>query len=341
MDEFSLTLPFEFKVDGVNTDGLKWMLYTMIRIREFEEQIAILIQQGDIITPCHLYIGQEAVATGVCYALKNDDYLFGTHRSHGHYIAKGGDLKAAMAEIFGRRTGCSKGHGGSMHLVSPEVGILGTSSIVGGSVGIAVGAALAESIRRSEKVSVVFHGDGVPEEGIWHEAANFSALKCLPIIFVCENNLYCTHLPLNQRRVKDNIHDIAKEHGLKSTVVYGNNVLEVYYAARDVVSRARRGQGPSFIECRTYRWRGHVGPIYDVDLGLRSQDELNAWMKRCPIKHFSHFLVNNGIISSLELKEMWQEVSTEISEAVSYAKCSPFPDVSDLTKYVLKEGGRS
>ena len=341
MDEFSLTLPLEFKVDGVNTDGLKWMLFTMIRIREFEEQIAILVQQGDIITPCHLYTGQEAIATGVCYALKNDDYLFGTHRSHGHYIAKGGDLKAAMAEIFGKRTGCSKGHGGSMHLVSPEVGILGTSSIVGGSMGVAVGAALAESIRRSEKVSVVFHGDGVPEEGIWHEAANFSALKCLPIIFVCENNLYCTHMPLNQRRVKDNIHDIAKEHGLESTVVDGNNVLEVYYAARDAIRRARREQGPSFIECRTYRWRGHVGPNYDVDLGLRSQDELNAWMARCPIKHFSNFLVNNGVISSVELKEMRQEVSTEINEAVSYAKRSPFPDVSDLTKYVYKVGGRS
>lgn len=341
MDKFSLTLQLEFEVNGINNDGLKWMLLTMIRIREFEEQIATLVRQGDIITPCHLYIGQEAVATGVCYALKKDDYLFGTHRSHGHYIAKGGDLKSAMAEIFGRRTGCSKGHGGSMHLVSPEVGILGTSSIVGGSVGIAVGTALAESIRGSERITVVFHGDGVPEEGIWHEAANFSALKCLPIIFVCENNLYCTHMPLNKRRVKDNIHDIAKEHGLKSTVVDGNNVLDVYYAARDAVRRARKGQGPSFIECRTYRWRGHVGPNYDVDLGLRSRDELNTWMKRCPIKHFSNFLVNNEVISSVELKEMWREVSIEISEAVSYSKSSPFPDVSDLTKYVFKEGGRS
>ncbi len=328
----------EFKLQDIDTNGLKWMLLTMLRIREFEEQIATLVQQGEIITPCHLYIGQEAVATGICYALKKDDYIFGSHRSHGHYIAKGGDLRGAMAEIFGRETGCSKGHGGSMHLIATEVNILGTSSIVGGSMGIAVGAALAESIRESEKVTVVFHGDGVPEEGIWHEAANFSALKLLPIIFVCENNLYCTHMPLNKRRIKDNIHTIAQEHGLESTVVDGNNVLDVYYAAREAVNRARNGKGPSFIECRTYRWRGHVGPNYDIDLGLRSQDELNNWMKRCSIKNYSTFLIDNNIISDMEFKEMNQKVSAEISETISYAKSSPFPDVSNLIKYVFKEG---
>jgi len=330
--------PPEFLVDEVDNNGLKWLLLTMMRIREFEERLADLVTQKKIITPCHLYTGQEAVAAGVCYALKKDDYLFGTHRSHGHYIAKGGDLKSAMAEIFGRATGCSRGRGGSMHLVAPDAGILGTSSIVAGSMAIAVGTALAESIRGSGRVTAVFHGDGVPEEGIWHESANLAALKRLPVIFVCENNFYCTHLSLNKRRVFDNLRDIAGNHGLETTVVDGNNVLDVYYAARDAVYKARGGHGPSFIECRTYRWRGHVGPNYDVDLGLRSQDELEAWKERCPVKHFAGFLVQNGLISEDDLLRMRQDVSNEIDEAVSFSMSSPFPDVADLTKYVFKGG---
>jgi len=332
-----LSLP-EYFIDNVEKNELHWLLLTMMRIRVFEETLADLVKEKEIITPCHLYTGQEAVATGACHALKKEDYIFGTHRSHGYYIAKGGDIKSIMAEIFGRATGCSGGRCGSMHLVAPENGILGTSSIVGGSMGIAVGTALAESIRKSKRVTVVFHGDGVPEEGIWHEAANFSAIKHLPIIFICENNLYCTHMPLNKRRVKDNIHDIAKEHGLKTTIVDGNNVLEVYYATRDAVKKVREGKDPRFIEFRTYRWRGHVGPNYDVDLGLRSQEEVDSWMKRCPIEHFSNFLVSNGVISNVELRRMQQEVSTEISEAVSYAKSSPYPDISTLNNYVYKEG---
>lgn len=337
MTEYLSPPPPEFRIDEVDDNGLKWLLLTMMRIREFEERIADLVTEKKIITPCHLYTGQEAVATGVCYALKKDDYLFGTHRSHGHYIAKGGDLKAAMAEIFGRVTGCAKGRGGSMHMVAPDVGILGTSSIVAGSMGITVGTALAESIRGTGRTTVVFHGDGVPEEGIWHEAANFVALNRLPIIFVCENNLYCTHMHLKKRRVKDNLQDIARDHGLETTVVDGNNALDVYYAAREAVNRAREGRGPSFIECRTYRWRGHVGPNYDVDLGLRDQDELDAWKERCPIKHFAGFLVHTGVVSKEDVAKMLQDVSNEIDEAVTYALSSPYPDIADLTRYVFKE----
>lgn len=330
--------PPEFIVADINHNGLRWLLLTMMRIREFEERIADLVTQKKIITPCHLYTGQEAVATGVCYALRKDDYLFGTHRSHGHYIAKGGDLKSAMAEIFGRVTGCARGRGGSMHLAAPEVGIPGTSSIVGGSMAIAVGTALAESVRGSGRVTAVFHGDGVLEEGVWHESANFAALMSLPVIFICENNLYCTHLPLNKRRVQDNLHDIARDHGLETVVVDGNNVLAVYYAARDAVIRAREGRGPSFVECRTYRWRGHVGPNYDVDLGLRDQDELNAWMERCPIKHFADFLSFTNVITESFFAEAMGKVSAEIDEAINFAMSSPFPNADDLTKYVFKGG---
>ncbi|MCL4442172.1 MAG: thiamine pyrophosphate-dependent dehydrogenase E1 component subunit alpha [Firmicutes bacterium] len=328
--------PPQFHVDRVEAGELKALLLSMMRIREFEERIADLVTEKKIITPCHLYTGQEAVATGICHALEREDYLFGSHRSHGHYIAKGGNLQEAMAEIFGRATGCSKGRGGSMHLVAPEVGILGTSSIVAGSMAIAVGTALAESIRGTGRVTAIFHGDGVPEEGIWHESANFAGLKRLPIIFVCENNLYCTHMSLDKRRVYDNLPEVAKAHGLTPQLVDGNNVLDVYYAARDAVKRAREGGGPTFIECRTYRWRGHVGPNFDVDLGLRSQDELDAWRDRCPIKHFAAFLFSTGVLSEEDIGYMWKDVRSEISQAIINAQSSPYPDPADLTRHVFK-----
>lgn len=328
--------PPQFRNDGLRPAELQKLLATMMRIRVFEERIADLVLEKKIITPCHLYTGQEAVATGICHALKSDDYLFGTHRSHGHYLAKGGDLKAAMAEIFGRATGCSKGRGGSMHLVAPEVGILGTSSIVSGSMSISVGTALAESIRGSQRITVVFHGDGVPEEGSWHESANLAAVKRLPIIFICENNLYCTHLSLEKRRVHDNIPEMAKAHGFKTLSADGNNVLEVLAAAQEAVKTARAGEGPTLIECRTYRWRGHVGPNYDVDLGLRDQQEIDAWKARCPIKHFGDFLVNAKIMTRAEVERVWQEACDEVEQAVAYSLASPYPDAADVTKNVYR-----
>lgn len=337
MSTYNLPDPV-FSIKDITADEMIHLLATMMRIRQFEETIADLVTDGKIITPCHLYTGQEAVATGVCYALNKDDYVFGNHRSHGHYIAKGGDVKAAMAEIFGKATGCSKGRGGSMHLCSPEHGIMGTSSIVSGSMAIAVGTALAESIRGSGRVTAVFHGDGVPEEGIWHEAANLAGLKHLPIIFVCENNLYCTHMSLDKRRVYDNLAEVASVHGFSSKIIDGNNVLDVFYAAQDAVDQARSGKGPIFLECRTYRWRGHVGPNYDVDLGLRNQDELDAWINRCPIKHFGEFLIEQGVLSAEELKTMMFNVANEIDEAVSYAITSPYPDPVELVNHVFKDG---
>lgn len=337
MSTYDLLDP-EFNIIGVTVEEMKQLLTTMMRIRHFEETIADLVLDHKIITPCHLYTGQEAVATGVCYALNKDDYIFGNHRSHGHYVAKGGNVRAAMAEIFGKATGCSQGHGGSMHLCSPENGIMGTSSIVAGSMAIAVGTALAESIRGTGRVTAIFHGDGVPEEGIWHEAANLAGLKHLPIVFVCENNLYCTHMSLEKRRAYDNLAEIAEAHGFNSVIVDGNNVLDVFYAARNAVEKTKNGQGPVFMECRTYRWRGHVGPNYDVDLGLRDQDELDAWIKRCPIKHFSYFLVSQGFLSEEQVNDMSSDVAHEIDEAVKYAINSPYPDPVDLRNYVFKEG---
>lgn len=332
--------PPEFRDSKLPPAELEHLLATMMRIRAFEEKVADLVLEKKIITPCHLYTGQEAVATGVCHALNRDDYIFGTHRSHGHYLAKGGDLKAAMAELFGRATGCASGRGGSMHLVAPEVGIFGTSSIVSGSMSISVGTALAESIRRSGRVTVVFHGDGVPEEGSWHESANLAAVKRLPIVFICENNLYCTHLPLEKRRVHDNIPEMAKVHGFKTMCADGNNVLEVMDAAREAVRLARDGEGPTLIECRTYRWRGHVGPNYDVDLGLRDQREIDAWKDRCPIKHFGNYLVEKNVMTRQDVDKAWQEAHDEIEQAVEYSLASPYPDVAELTKNVFRGSDR-
>ena len=333
-----ISLPdINFKVIKIDTCTMKALLITMMRIREFEENVAQLVQEKKVITPCHLYTGQEAIATGICAALNKDDYVFGNHRSHGHYIAKGGDLRAAMAEIYGRSTGCSHGRGGSMHLCSPEQGIMGTSSIVGGYMAIGVGAALAESIRGTQRISVVFHGDGVPEEGIWHEAANLAGLKHLPVIFVCEHNQYCTHMSISKRRAYDNLSDMAAAHGFKTQIIDGNNVLDVFYAARNAVEKTRNGLGPVFLECKTYRWRGHVGPNYDVDLGLRSEEELKAWMNRCPVKHYAHFLIEQGVISLAEYNVFKQNVKNEIDKAVSFAENSPYPAPEELSANVFKE----
>lgn len=323
--------------EGLTEADLKELLLSMMRIRAFEEKLAELVLAKKVITPCHLYTGQEAVAAGICFALNQDDYLFGTHRSHGHYLAKGGDLKLAMAEIFCKSTGCSKGRGGSMHLCAPERGILGTSSIVAGSMGIATGTALAEKIKGSSRLTAVFHGDGVPEEGIWHEAANISNVEKLPILFICENNLYCTHLGLDQRRKKDNILEVAESHGFHCQEVDGNNVLEVFSAARDAVSRIRAGCGPSYIECRTYRWRGHVGPNDDINVGLRDQAEVEAWKDRCPIKKISQFYIQKNICSEKDILDMESSAKEEVENAVLFAENSPYPEVEELMDNVYKE----
>ena len=311
-------------------------LREMLRIRKFEEKVATLVEDKKITTPCHLYIGQEAVAVGVCSALNRDDYVFGTHRSHGHYLAKGGDLAKGMAEIFCKSTGCSKGRGGSMHLISKENGILGTSSIVAGSVPLGVGAALAEKIKGTERISVVFHGDGVPEEGVWNESLNFAAIKDLPVLFICENNFYCTHLALHERRVEDNIPELARAHGVPSQSIDGNNVLEVYNTVRETLEDMRENSGPRLIECRTYRWLGHVGPKDNLEVGLRSQEEVDSWKKRCPIKNFENFLTREKVISVTDIEDMYEKIDKEIDNAVKFAEESPYPDGSELYDNVFK-----
>ena len=302
---------------------------TMLRIRKFEEKVADLVSKNEIICPCHLYIGQEAVATGVCSVLRQEDWVFSTHRSHGHYLAKGGDIKAMMAELYGRATGCSRGRGGSMHLASPAIGLPGSSAMVAGTIPLAVGTALAFSLQKRANVSVAFFGDGASNEGIFYESLNFAALKKLPVIFVCENNFYSTHLPVSACLADTEIHKKSAAFKMPGVRVDGNNIAEVFKAAKRAVEDARLGKGPTLIECLTYRWRGHVGPNNDLDKGLRSKEELDYWMNRCPIKKLEKFLLEQDFISVSEKNEIYGGIAQEIEEALAFAKDSPYPDPNE------------
>lgn len=302
----------------------------MVTIRRFEEKIIEVYPSQDMKTPVHLYIGEEAVAAGVCINLRKDDYIFSTHRSHGHYLAKGGDMKKLVAELYGKRTGCSKGKGGSMHVVDPEVGVCGSTSIVGANIPLSVGAALASTLQSKDQVSISFFGDGGVDEGAFHEALSFASLKKLPVIFVCENNFYATHSHQSKRQPHDHIYKLAEGYLIPGIRIDGNNVLAIYKVAKEAVKRARRGEGPTLIECRTYRWKGHVGPECDIKLGYRTQKELNKWMRRCPIKMFEAFLLRQGVMREKERNEIIKQIDQKIQDAYEYGKESPYPQEEEL-----------
>ncbi|MBI2859923.1 MAG: thiamine pyrophosphate-dependent dehydrogenase E1 component subunit alpha [Chloroflexi bacterium] len=311
------------------------MHITMLRIRRFEERVAELLRD-EIKCPTHLYTGQEAVAAGVCANLRDDDYVFSTHRSHGHYIAKGGDLKALMAELYGKATGCSRGRGGSMHLACLEKGLPGSSAIVGGTIPLAVGTALASSLRGVDTVSVAFFGDGAVNEGIWYESVNFAALKRLPVVFICENNLYSTHMPVSACLADTNIYRKAEAFCIPGVQVDGNDALAVYRAAELAVESARQSEGPTLIECLTYRWRGHVGPNFDLEKGLRNREELASWQARCPIETLERLLSEQDMLSVADRKRIYKDIEREIDEAIAFARQSPYPDQSELLANVFK-----
>jgi pyruvate dehydrogenase E1 component alpha subunit len=308
----------------------------MRRIRRFEEVIGDCAAAGEFRGPTHLYIGQEAVAVGVCQALRRDDYVFGGHRSHGHYLAKGGDLNALAAEIFVRETGCSRGRGGSMHLTAPEVGLLGTSALVGGGMGTGVGSALASVRKGNHRVTAIFFGDGAIEEGVFHEALNFAAVQRLPVIFVCENNLYASHMPLAIRQHSDRLVDHAIPYRVPGVRVDGNAALEVLAVAREAVRRARAGEGPTFIEALTYRWRGHVGPGWDRDFNIRPEAEIEEWIKRCPVERHARLLMEMGLATESGIASMDAEAEAEVAAAIEFARQSPLPKVEELLSFVYK-----
>lgn len=315
--------------------GLMMDLYrTMVRIRRFEEAVALLVESREVRCPCHLYIGQEAIAAGVCAALEKDDTIWGGHRSHGHYLAKGGDLAAMMAEIFGRVTGCSSGRGGSMHLLAEEQGILGTVPIVAATIPIAAGAGLASKLRGDGRVSVAFLGDGATEEGHFFESVNLAALYKLPVLFVVENNFYASHMHLGERRPCDNLDQIGKQFGIPSVRLDGNDATEVHRAAAEAVQRARRGDGPSLLECRTYRWRGHVGHRWDEDVGVKRKDELHEWLPRCPIARIHKALLSAGVPED-RLNDIDSQAQAEVESAVALARQAPLPTEEGLLEHVF------
>jgi pyruvate dehydrogenase E1 component alpha subunit len=309
------------------------MYSLMARIREVEEQVVERYPEQEIRCPTHLSIGQEAVAVGVCAALREDDHVYSTHRCHAHYLAKGGDLQAMVDELYGRRTGCSQGKGGSMHLVDSSVGMMGASAIVGGTIPMAVGSALAFQMQKTDRVAVAFFGDGAVEEGVFHESLSFASVKRLPVLFVCENNLYATYSAQGARQPADNIHKRARAYLIPGVRVDGNDVVRVYGAAGAAVARARAGLGPTLIECRTYRWRDHVGPNFDFEVGYRSREEVEAWMARCPIKRCAARLRRLGLTED-ELGQIREQVRTEALEAFRIAKSRPFPEPAELASHV-------
>ncbi|MEK7270953.1 MAG: thiamine pyrophosphate-dependent dehydrogenase E1 component subunit alpha [Planctomycetota bacterium] len=316
---------------------LRAMYVAMLRIRRFEERVADLLVSQEIKCPTHLYIGQEAVAVGVCANLRRDDYVFSTHRSHGHYMAKGGDLNKLMAELYGRKTGCSGGRGGSMHLAAPEVGFMGSTSIVGGNLPLAVGAALGFAMRGVDRVAVVFFGDGASDEGVFHECLNFASLRKLPVLFVLENNLYSSHLHLRERQPDTNLFRKAETYLMPGLQVDGNSVIEVSHASRQAIEAARAGGGPALLECLTYRWRGHVGPNWDLEVGVRTKEEVDGWVKRCPVKAHERLLLAEGIMGEGEVAGIAQQVEAEVEAALTFARESPFPEAAELTRHVTKD----
>ncbi len=323
------------------TRGLLEGMYTsMLRIRMFEEKIVELYPEQEMKCPVHLCIGQEAIAAGVCMNLVQKDYVFSNHRGHGHSLAKGTDMAPLMAEFYGKSTGCSKGKGGSMHIIDIENGILGTSAIVAGGIPMGVGASLASVMKGEERVTVIFFGDGAFDEGVFYESFNFASLKKLPVVFVCENNFYATNSHQSARQPGCRISDSAHAFDAHGVCVDGNDIMAVYKAAQDAIARARKGGGPSMIEAKTYRWKGHVGPDADFEKGCRPKEELYYWMERCPIKTFMEFLTAENVLTSGELDKIAAKISAEVEKAVEFAKKSPYPAPAELLTEVYYDRNR-
>jgi TPP-dependent pyruvate/acetoin dehydrogenase alpha subunit len=317
----------------------KWIetYKTMRLIRLIEQRINDEYKFDEIKTPIHLSIGQEAVAAGVCMHLRKEDYIFGTHRSHAQYIAKGGDIKKMVAELYLRKTGCSYGRGGSMHLVDPDVGILGSSAIVGGNIPLGTGTALASKLLMNDRVTVVFFGDGAADQGMFHESLNFASLKKLPVVYVCENNFYAINSHQLARQVGDNIYKWGQNYGMPGFKIDGNNVIEVSDYAEKAIARCRNGEGPTLIECLTYRWKGHVGTVDDVGEGYRPKEEYDYWISKCPIKRFSESLKDMGILNDELVKSIDREINILIEDAFRFAHNSPKSSPDELLDFVYAD----
>jgi TPP-dependent pyruvate/acetoin dehydrogenase alpha subunit len=309
--------------------------FELLRVRRVEEKLAELYKEQEMRTPTHFSVGQEAVAVGVCAALRSDDVIFSGHRCHAHYVAKGGNLVGLVAELYGRESGASRGRGGSVHLSDMSVGMVAASAILAETIPVAVGSALAFQMDRTPRVAVTFFGDGAVDEGVFHESLNWAAVKRLPVVFVCENNLYATHSPLSVRLPKGTeIYRRAQMYKIAAEKLDGNDVYAVYRSAQRAVTQCRQGRGPVFLECSTYRWLEHVGPLDDSGRGYRTKREIDSWKRGDPVKRSAKALVSAGLANAVMFRQFESQIADEIAKAVAEAKQAPWPDPRDLLKNV-------
>lgn len=299
-----------------------------------EEKIVALYPEQEMRCPTHLSIGQEATAVGVSAQLKTSDLVFSGHRSHAHYLAKGGNLKSMLAELYGKVTGCARGKGGSQHLIDTACGFMGAAPILASTISVGVGAGWAAQMEGNGRVVVVYFGDGATEEGSFHEAMNFAGVKKLPVIFICENNLYSVHSALDIRQPNRPIAELGKAHGVTGVQGDGNDADVVSRLAGEAAERARAGGGATIIELMTYRWLEHCGPNEDTNLRYRPDEEVSEWRARDPVESYRKRLIGEGMWNDAKEAAMQSRLSQEIDEAVAFAKLSPFPDAVELYEHV-------
>ena len=312
------------------------LLRDMMRIRMVELEIARLYGEQEMRCPTHLCVGQEAPPVGVSRHLRRGDLVFSAHRSHGHYLARGGDLKAMMAELYGRQTGCASGKGGSQNLVDLAVGFMGSVPILASTISVAVGAALGTTMRGEDRIVVSYFGDAAVEEGIFHETMNYASVEKLPVLFVCENNLYGVQSALDVRQFAGRrIVDIAAAHAVPATSGDGNDIDEVWRLAGAAIAAIRGGGWPAMLELATYRWLEHCGPNDDTAIGYRSAAELESWRDRCPVARCRDALLAEGGLTKADFAAMERDIAAEMDAAVAFARNSPFPPPDALASHVF------
>lgn len=326
------------KVKNYSKEQLMGFYETMIRIRRFEEETFEFYKQGLMAGLAHLYLGEEAIATGVCAALKEDDYIGSTHRGHGHLVARGADTDRMMAEILGKKTGYSNGKGGSMHIMAMDKGILGANGIVGGEIPIATGAAYSAKYRGTDQVAVSFMGDSATNEGTFHESINMAAAWNLPCIYVIENNLYGISVDIRDVTNTPDLAVRAQAYNIPGVVVDGMDVLAVYEAAQAAIERARKGEGPTIIECKTYRWQGHHVGDPATYRKRKSETEKEDWMKKCPVENLKKEVLKAGIATEEEFAAVEARIEDEIQKAVKFAVDSEYPPAEDAYTDVFQQG---
>ena len=316
-----------------NADKITF-LRQMLEIRHFEQEVWDVFAQGKSFGTTHLYIGEEAVAVGACAALRPEDYITSTHRGHGHCIARGLDPKLMMAEIYGKSTGYCKGKGGSMHIADIDAGVLGANGIVGGGIPISVGAAISSVITESGQVALCFFGDGAVPGGGFHESVNMASLWKLPVVFLCENNLYAMSLPIQQAIGSGQVATMAAGYGIPGVCVDGNDVLAVYEATSEAVERARNLKGPTLLEARTYRWTGHSRSDQRL---YRTREEEEEWKKRDPVRLFADKLVDEKVLTEEQVREIDNRAASKMTDAVNFAEDSPYPPPEDFSQDVYAQ----